>query len=318
MIKFMPATREQLALKLALYGTSGSGKSWTALQIATILAAYGKAKIAAIDTEGKSLRKYAGSFTFDVVELRDHNPQLYMDAIQSAEKAGYDVLIIDSLSHAWNGMNGTLEVVDKAGAKMKDNKFAGWSTGRPLQNKFVRTILDANIHIIGTMRAKTEWAMEIDDRTGKTKPVKVGVGAVQSDSFEYEFDVVGLMQPDHSIDIVKTRCPDLDNSQITDIPHFVGVIHAWLTDGVEPPKWYENNLDMPSYTEWLEREGLGEELAYLTSEDFLDKYSGKSALFDAVNELIELASVEGTGHPPPVVDEDGELFSHAAANGTNT
>src|SRR5262245_23418069 len=105
---FVKATKTQAKLRMALYGPAGSGKTWTALALAIGLAKGGK--IALLDTEHTSAVKYADKFDFDTLALESFHPQKYMDAIQAAEQAGYAVLVIDSLSHAWSGKDGALEL----------------------------------------------------------------------------------------------------------------------------------------------------------------------------------------------------------------
>lgn len=232
-ITFATAVKEKIPAKATIAGPSGSGKTHTALLFATNLVKPTGGKIAVIDSEGRSARKYADIFDFDVFEITgEYDPAIYCQAINTAVQAGYEVLIIDSLSHAWNGAGGVLEIVDRASAKMGNNKWAGWSKGRPAQNKLVQTIINAPIHIIGTLRSKTEWV--IDE---KGKPQKVGLASIQSDEFEFEFDVVGMMNMDHSMTITKSRCPLIEvNSEQTDIKHMAQTLHSWLTDGVEPPE----------------------------------------------------------------------------------
>src|SRR5690606_34635021 len=106
---FKKATKSQAKLRMAITGPSGSGKTYTALSVGTPLG-----RIAVIDTERGSASKYADLFDFDVLELTEYNPRNYIEAIRAACAGGYDVLIIDSLSHAWSGQGGVLELVDRA------------------------------------------------------------------------------------------------------------------------------------------------------------------------------------------------------------
>ena len=106
-LQFTKATKEQAKARIALIGPSGCGKTYTALKMAEVL---GK-RIALIDTENASASKYADQFAFDTLALTTFAPQTYVEAIQVAENGGYDVLIIDSLSHAWAGKEGTLQPV---------------------------------------------------------------------------------------------------------------------------------------------------------------------------------------------------------------
>ena len=241
---YTPATKEAAKLRMALMGASSSGKTWTALLIAERLCELEGGKIAFLDTEGRSARLYADRFSFDVYDLSKHyEPQRYITGIQKAEEFGYTVIVIDSFSHAWSGRGGVLDIVDAAGQKMGGNKFAGWSVGRPAHNDLVDTIINSNIHIIGTMRSKTEWVLETDLKTGKTKPVKMGLAAVQSADFEYEFDIVMQLDMAHSMTVSKSRCHSLQSdSSFTDAAHVATTLHNWLTDGeVTTP------TDVPSF-----------------------------------------------------------------------
>jgi len=113
MMQFQKATKRQSKMRLALIGPSGSGKTYTALTLATALSK----NIAVIDTERGSASLYSDKFDFDVLELHTFNPQHYIDSIEAAAKAGYTVVVIDSLSHAWEGEGGALEMVDNITAK---------------------------------------------------------------------------------------------------------------------------------------------------------------------------------------------------------
>lgn len=228
-LAFAPATRSTAKARIALVGPSGSGKTYTALRIASAL---GK-RIAVIDTEHGSASKYAGTFTFDTLTPPDFSPMTYVQAISAAAAAGYDVLVIDSLSHAWVGRGGALEMVDKAAkASRSQNTFAAWRDVTPQHNALVEAMLAAPMHLVVTMRAKTEYALEKDERTGKIAPVKIGLAPVQRDGMEYEFDVVGDLTLNHDLVISKSRCPELDGQVIHMPGEELGttLLH-WLSDG---------------------------------------------------------------------------------------
>lgn len=229
---FKKATKEQSRLRLALIGPSGSGKTYTALTIAT---AFG-GPIAVIDTERGSASKYADLFAFDTVNMETFAPQTYVEAIRAAAQAGYKVLVIDSLSHAWVGREGSLEQHDKAMARQRGgNSFAAWREVTPHHNALVDAILQADLHIIGTMRAKTEYVQEKDERTGKTTVRKVGMAPVQRDGLEYEFDVVADMDADHTMIVSKSRCRELADAVIRKPGAEVAqTLAAWLGQGVAP------------------------------------------------------------------------------------
>ena len=210
---FKRAVKRDAKLRLAIVGPSGSGKTYTALAIGTALANGGG--VAVVDTENGSASKYADLFNFDVAEM--HAPfkiEKYIRTIQEADEAGYSVLILDSLSHGWSGSGGLLDYVDEQAKRIKGNSFAAWKEGTPLHNQLVDTIIQSNIHVIGTMRAKTEYIM-VEGRNGKTQPKKVGMGAIQRDGLEYEFDVVFEMDIDNNAIVTKTRCPALTGRAIS-------------------------------------------------------------------------------------------------------
>jgi len=144
-----------------------------------------------------------------VQELESFHPQRYIEAIREAQAAGYDVLIIDSLSHAWMGKDGALELVDKAAKRNPSgNSFAAWRDVTPLHNALVDTMVATRLHIIVTLRSKMEYVQEKDEK-GKTVIRKVGLQPVQRDGLEYEFDVVGDLDQDNTLVVSKTRCSAL-------------------------------------------------------------------------------------------------------------
>jgi hypothetical protein len=204
---FTKATKEQSKLRVALDGVSGSGKTYTALTLATVFA-QGQ-PVAVVDTERGSASKYADIFDFDVLNLESFHPDRYIEAIHDAEQGGYAVLVIDSLSHAWTGKDGALELVDRAAKRSQaGNSFTAWRDVTPLHNRLVDAMLAANLHLIVTMRSKTEYTL-VENERGKKEPRKIGMAPVQRDGMEYEFDIVGDMDTSNTLIISKTRCPAL-------------------------------------------------------------------------------------------------------------
>lgn len=227
---FHKATKKQSFLRLALIGPSGSGKTYSSLRIAQGLGQ----KIAVIDSERGSASKYADEFNFDVMELDSFSPQDYIKGIEEAVKAGYDVLIIDSLTHAWIGKGGVLEMHDQATAREGGgNSYTAWRTVTPEHNRLVDAMLQAPIHVIATMRSKMEYVQEKDDR-GKTVVRKVGLQPVQRDGLDFEFDVVGDMDSGNTLVISKTRCRALSQAVIHEPgeDNVAKTLKTWLTDGV--------------------------------------------------------------------------------------
>ncbi len=227
---FVKATKHEAKLRLALAGPSGFGKTYTALQLATHLGG----PIAVVDTERGSARKYADLFTFDVLELDSFHPQGYIDAIHDAEAAGYAVLILDSLSHAWTGKDGALELVDKAAKRLattyrsgKEDSFAAWREVTPIHNALVDAMVQSRLHLIVTLRTKTEYVVETKD--GRTAPRKIGLAPIQRDGLEYEFDVFADLDQDNTLIVRKTRCPALAGGVFAKAGKDVAaILNTWL------------------------------------------------------------------------------------------
>lgn len=213
-LQFKKAEKKQSYLRMALIGPAGSGKTYSALAVGSVLAQANGKPLAVIDTEHGSASKYADLWPFDVLELESFDPRRYVEAIQAAQEAGYGVLVIDSLSHAWMGKDGALELVDRAAARTQSkNSFGAWRDVTPLHNQLVEAILSSRMHIIATMRAKTEYLVEQDER-GKQSIRKAGLAPVQRDGLEYEFDVTGDLTQENNLIISKTRCPALAGAVI--------------------------------------------------------------------------------------------------------
>jgi len=240
-MEFVKATKKRSRARVALIGPSGSGKTFTALRVAHAL---GKT-IALIDSERGSASKYAGEtspdgdvFEFNVLELTSFHPQTYIDAIHAAEKAEFDVLVIDGLSHAWMGKDGALELVDKAAKRSQSgNSFAAWREVTPLHNKLVDAMVQCSCHLIVTMRSKSEWVVEEQDRGGKKihVPRKVGLAPIQREGLEFEFDVVGDINQSHELVISKSRCSVLADEVIEKPGAELGrTLLNWLDQGEEP------------------------------------------------------------------------------------
>ncbi len=229
------AEKQQAKLRLGIMGSAGSGKTYTALAIATGLVG-DSGKIGVIDTERNSACLYSDKFTFDVeADLHSFAPGAYVEKINEFAEAGYDVLIIDSLSHAWSGPGGALEMVDDAAKRSKSgNSFMAWRDVTPQHNKMVEAILGYPGHVIVTMRSKTEYVLEKNDR-GQTMPRKVGMQPVQRDGMEYEFTVVGDIDTDHNMVITKSRCSAIADKVFKHPGKDVAkVLLDWLNSGVGP------------------------------------------------------------------------------------
>jgi AAA domain len=229
--KFTKATKESAKIRLGIDGPSGSGKTYTGLLLGTFMA--GTDRLAVIDTENRSASKYSDLFDFDTLALTNFHPEHYVEAIHDAEEAGYGALLIDSLSHAWTGRGGVLEMHDRAAAKLRgSNSWAAWRDVTPEHNKLVDALVQCQTHLIVTLRSKTEYVQERDSE-GKATVRRVGMAPIQRDGLEYEFDVFGSMDIDNRLVIVKTRCPAV-NGQVYVKPDesFGTVLLDWVTSGI--------------------------------------------------------------------------------------
>lgn len=221
---FKKAERKQARLRLALAGPSGSGKTYSALQMAKGLGG----RIAVIDTEHGSASLYADLADFDVMELHaPYSPERYIEAIKAAEQAGYDVLIIDSYSHEWTGPGGCLEINDQiAKAKYKGNTWSAWNETTPRHRSLTDKILTSPLHIICTMRSKTETVQG----EGK-KILKLGMKSEQREGSEYEMTVVLDLVHDGNMAVASKDRTKLFKQPELITPETGQRLLAWLNDG---------------------------------------------------------------------------------------
>jgi len=238
---FKRATKKKLKLRMAIDGPAGSGKTYTGLRFAFALAG-STGRVAVIDSEHRSAAKYQGEspdgikFDFDVCEMDHYAPSTYTQVIREAGRQGYDVLVVDSLSHAWEGVGGALEQVDKK-AEKTGNSFTAWKDVTPMHREMVEAILASPCHVICTMRSKMDYILEeVTNKAGKKvmQPKKVGMAPIQRQGVEYEFDVVADMDIDHTLTISKSRCPAIDGVKaVKPGAPFIQPLTAWLGEGVE-------------------------------------------------------------------------------------
>ncbi len=236
MTTFQKATKKKSKLRIALEGPAGSGKTYTALAIATALCPGGL--VAVLDTERGSASLYAGDpFDFVTAEMiGDYHPDRFIKAIKAAEDDGVDVLILDSITHEWKGKGGCLDLHEKATqADRNKNSYTAWAKITPLHNAFLDAINAASIHIIATMRSKTEYVIQENSR-GKKAPVRVGMGAEMRPGSEFEFDIIGELDMDNTLVITKTRCSALSGGVFPKAGADVAsILNDWLNSG-EPPE----------------------------------------------------------------------------------
>ena len=182
MSKIVKAKREAIYTKVLLGGCSGSGKTFSALRMATGMSeelskVTGKdERICYIDTENRRSCYYAKKFDFDILELDEHSPENYIDAISDALDSDYHIIVIDSASLEWSFL---LDVH----SKMPGNSFTNFAKITPRHEKFLDKILQSNAHFIVCCRSKEKYVLE--EQQGKQVPVKKGVELIQRDGIEY-------------------------------------------------------------------------------------------------------------------------------------
>ena len=231
---FQKAVKTKAKIRLAIDGPSGSGKTYTALIAATSLADGGK--IAVIDTERGSAALYSDKFNFDTATLDTFSPQSYIDLIRFAEQSGYAVIVIDSLSHAWEGEGGVLDMHDQATKRQKtQNSYTAWSDVTPKHRALIDAMLQSKCHIIATMRSKMEYVQE-KNSDGRTVIRKVGMAPIQRQGMEYEFTIVGDMDLDHNFAVSKSRMDKIADAVVCKPgTSFFDSISAWVNSGEDAP-----------------------------------------------------------------------------------
>lgn len=230
---FSRATKAQAKARIAFSGPSGAGKTYWSLQMATALVAETGGKIALIDTERSSASLYADKFEFDTLSMSPpYHPDRLVEVLKVAKDEGYAVVVIDSLTHFWNGKGGVLEIVEDAKGRVGGNQFQAWAVGTPIYQAMLDALLAFDGHIIVTMRAKTEYAMEKNER-GKTEIRKVGMAPIMRDGIEYEFTLTLDVDIDHRASVSKTRCVALADRSFkpVDSAEMFGTFTNWLSAG---------------------------------------------------------------------------------------
>lgn len=237
---FTKAIRTKVKAKLAITGPSGSGKTMSALLIAAGIGGH----IAVVDTENGSASLYADmdkgplvGIAFDTLEvLPPYTMDKFLAAIDEAVKAKYSVLVIDGISPAWAGEGGLL---DKKGALDNrpgvQNSYTNWNKITPEQERFKARILQADIHLICTMRSKQDYILELNEN-GKNVPRKVGLAPIQRDGMEYEFMTVFDLAMDHNAAVSKDRTSLFDGKIFKPTRKTGEEIMAWLKTGKAVPR----------------------------------------------------------------------------------
>lgn len=296
------AERKKMKVPILLMGASGSGKTVSALMIAKGLTEgmfpdlsederWGK--VAVIDTEHARSELYANQTIadnhigqFNIYDLEPpHSPQRYAEAFRECKEAGCEVIIIDSITHAWSGQGGLLDKVNSYGGK-----FSDWNKVKPDEQAFLKIFSDQDVHVIATVRSKQGYEVSQSD-TGKLNVTKLGLKPDQRDGLEYEFAIAFQLYPNHMAEASK------DNSN-----HFEERIVISPGTGLEIYKWAEQGVDLKAQkkkeraekidkikelaNESEERQGMLESIIQAMNKD-LEEFPD-IALDKAINKLNEI------------------------------
>jgi energy-coupling factor transporter ATP-binding protein EcfA2 len=200
------AQRRKAKLRIGLFGPSGSGKTMSALKMAHGLTG-DWSKVCIIDTENNSAHLYSHIGDYSVLALSaPYTPETYIEAIRAAEAAGFEAIIIDSITHEWAGEGGILELSD-ALSKDAKSSYTVWSKLTPRHNKFIEAILQSPAHVICCGRSKQDYALNQTEKNGKvvSVPEKIGLKAVTREGFDYEMTVAFDLNIKHYATSTKDR-----------------------------------------------------------------------------------------------------------------
>ena len=226
-MQLQTATRKKAKIKMAIQGPSGAGKTMTALLIAYGLCGDWQ-KIAVIDTENHSADLYAHLGNFKTLPLEPpFSPERYIQAIDICLRGCVQVIIIDSTSQEWDFL---LEYH----SSLQGNSFTNWNKVTPRHDAFVTAVLQSQVHIICTIRSKTDYILV--EKNGKQVPEKIGMKGVQRESLEYEFTLVFEIDMTQKVKASKDRTgmfigrpdftPNIDTGK---------QILQWCNQGIEIP-----------------------------------------------------------------------------------
>ncbi len=233
-MKIERAVREKTYTLTSIAGPSGSGKTYSALLYARGLVGP-DGKIGFIDTENKRSRFYADvAGGFDVIDLDPpFTSGRYIEAIKAFEKAGYTAIVVDSISHEWEGSGGVLEQAEAIEERTKRAGLHCWQKPKAGHKKLMNELLQTRAHLIFCCRVK-EKVVQAKGRDGKTEIINEGFVVVQEKSFIYEMTVSMMLEEGTHVPLLQ-KCPgDLLNAfpQGSRITTQIGnAVSQWSNEG---------------------------------------------------------------------------------------
>jgi DNA polymerase III delta prime subunit len=236
------AEREKLKAALAIIGPSGAGKTLGGLILAhgMMKAKYPDLeddevwlKVGLVDTEHERGKIYVNRSDLGVKKFRyinftePYSPARYDMAVKALKKAGAEVVVIDSISHAWEGSGGLLDMQQQAGGT-----FSAWNKIKPHIQSFIKTLTQSDIHVISTIRTKIDYVIETSE-LGKQQIKKVGLKAIQKDDLEYEFQIVFQTDIDHTTKTSKDNSGMFEGKAFKISTEMGENIYRWLEEGID-------------------------------------------------------------------------------------
>ncbi len=311
------AVRSQAKLRLGIAGPSGSGKTYSALQLGLGF----EVKVGLIDTEHGSGELYAHLGDYDVIRIdAPYTVQKYLEALHAFEEAGYGVVIIDSLSHAWAGDGGLLDKQGKI-ADQSGNSYTAWRKVTPEHNQLVEAMLASPCHLVATVRSKQEYSQEKDDK-GKTVVKKLGMAPVQREGMEYEFTVFLDLSMDHTATASKDRTSLFDGQYFKIDNRVSKRLLQWLNTGEAP---VDRAGEAMAALEELEKNVAALEVSFTKCETMPDLAAmfdaglkavqgykdavGKEATVPFVNRVVAAKDARKAALTKPAADQDDDQLA---------
>jgi len=283
------ATRTKAKIRLGLSAVSGGGKTYSAILIAKGLSNGDLSKVAIIDTENGSADLYAHMGNYNVLTLNaPFSPERYIDAIKTCEDAGMNVIIIDSITHEWDGKGGCLQIQEQLGGKYQD-----WAKVTPRHQAFIDAILQSKCHMITTVRRKQDYEMT-KDAGGKMKVEKAGLKEVTREGFEYELTANIELDIRHNATALKDRTGlFMDQPQFIPSEQTGKMLLQWCENGTpstaEKVELIKTRLNMEEVPTWFLTEDVKKEIETLIKNSTLEsarKTVARKSLATCVNDKM--------------------------------
>jgi len=235
-LKIENASREGAKTVTAFAGVSGSGKTYSAILYAFGLAKRNAGKVGFLDTENRRGRLYSdilpGKAQFLIADMgAPFSPARYGEAIKQFEAAGVDVLVIDSVTHEWEGIGGCDDIANDGVAPGKPGR---WNKAKREHKRFMDVLLQSSMHIVVCVRAREKTKIDRDGQ-GKAIFVPQGIQPVQEKNFMFEM-TSSLMMDECGQRQQVMKCPAALIPHLGRGNNYIGIedgeaVRAWIDGG---------------------------------------------------------------------------------------